>query len=297
MSGSSYWVLKPKDATCCSNRERIVQRRDYVIEKVGFIGCGKMGQAMIGGLIHSGIIHPTQIIGSALTQDTLDQMKAIHGIETTLQNKTVAESVDCLVLSVHPHEYEEAIQDIRECVRLETIVVTVAAGLSTNQVEAYFEKPVKIVRTMPNTPTYVGAGMTAMSVNEQVTDAEREAVKTLLESFGKVELLPEHQMDAVPAISGSSPAYVYMMIEAMADGGVRQGLNRDQSYRLAAQAVLGAAQMVLESGQHPGALKDMVCSPGGSTIAAVQTLEEERFRGAILKAMESCTERVKEFKK
>lgn len=267
-----------------------------MIESVGFIGCGKMGQAMIGGLIHSGTIHHTRIIGSALTQETLDKIKETHAIETTLRNETVAETVDCLVLAVHPNEYEEAIHDIRSAIRPETIVITVAAGVSLSKVEGFFNKKVKVVRTMPNTPTYVGEGMTAMSVNDQITKEEQEAVKELLSSFGKVEVIPESQMDAIPAISGSSPAYVYMMIEAMADGGVRQGLNRDQAYRLAAQAVMGAAKMVLESGKHPGELKDMVCSPGGSTIAAVQTLEEERFRGAILKAMESCTDRIKELK-
>lgn len=268
-----------------------------MIESVGFIGCGKMGQAMIGGLIHSGTIHHTRIIGSALTQATLDRVKETHAIETTLRNKTVAETVECLILGVHPYEYEEAIKDIRDVIRPETIVLTVAAGITMSEVEAYFGKPIKVVRTMPNTPTYVGAGMTAMSRNAHVTEKEAEDVKALLSSFGQVEVIPENQMDAIPAISGSSPAYVYMMIEAMADGGVRQGLNRDQAYRMAAQAVLGAAKMVLESGKHPGELKDMVCSPGGSTIAAVQTLEEERFRGAILKGMDSCYTRIKELKR
>lgn len=268
-----------------------------MIESVGFIGCGKMGQAMIGGLIHSGTVHHTRIIGSALTQKTLDEVKATHAIETTLRNDTVAESVDCLVLAVHPYEYEEAIRGIRSVMRPDTLVITVAAGITMSTVESYFGKKVKIVRTMPNTPTYVGAGMTAMSANDQVTQEELADVRELFSSFGEVEIIPESQMDAIPAISGSSPAYVYMMIEALADGGVRQGLNREQSYRLAAQAVLGAAKMVLESGKHPGELKDMVCSPGGSTIAAVATLEEEKFRGAILKAMASCSERIQQLKK
>lgn len=265
-----------------------------MIDTVGFIGCGKMGQAMIGGLIRSGRVHPTGIIVSARTQETLDKIRASYEIETTRRNETVAESVDCLVLAVAPYEYKEVIKEIRSVIRPDTIVITVAAGITMEMVELYFDKRVKVVRTMPNTPTYIGEGMTAMSVNDLITEDEQKAVLGLLSSFGRVEVIPETQMDAVPAISGSSPAYVYMMIEAMADGGVRQGLNRDQAYRLAAQAVLGAAKMVLETGQHPGELKDMVCSPGGSTIAAVQTLEEEQFRGAVLKAMESCTNRVKE---
>ncbi|WEG13014.1 pyrroline-5-carboxylate reductase [Pullulanibacillus sp. KACC 23026] len=268
-----------------------------VIESVGFIGCGKMAQAMIAGLVHSNQIHPSRIIGSARTQETLDEVKEAYNIETTFRNTTVAESVDCLILSVHPGGHEDVIQEIRTVIRPETIVITVAAGITMSQVEAYFNKAVKVVRTMPNTPTLVGEGMTAVSVNEQVTEDEKEAVISLLSHLGKVEVIPETQMDAIPAISGSSPAYVYMMIEAMADGGVRDGLSRDQAYRLAAQAVLGAAKMVLESGMHPGELKDKVCSPGGSTIAAVSTLEEEQFRGTILKAMASCTNRIQELKK
>jgi pyrroline-5-carboxylate reductase len=255
-----------------------------------------MGQAMIGRLIQSGTIEATRIIASAQTEEKLEKVKKTYAIETTLRNETVVESVDCLVLAVHPYEYEGVIKDIRQTVPPETIVLTIAAGKTMNQVEDYFGKPIKLVRTMPNTPTYVGEGMTAMCVNENVTEEEKRDIKNLLSSFGAVELIPESKMDAIPAISGSSPAYVYMMIEAMADGGVRQGLNRELAYRLAAQSILGAAKMVLESGEHPGVLKDQVCSPGGSTIAAVATLEEKRFRGAILAAMESCTNRIKELK-
>ena len=255
-----------------------------------------MGQAMIGGFIQSGMIQATRMIASAQTEETLEKVKEAYGIETTLRNETVAESVDCLVLAIHPYEYEAVIKEIRLAVPPETLVLTIAAGKTMDQVEGYFGKPIKLIRTMPNTPTYVGEGMTAMCVNGNIAKEEREDVKNLLSSFGAVEVISESKMDAIPAISGSSPAYVYMMIEAMADGGVRQGLSREQAYRLAAQAVLGAAKMILESGQHPGALKDQVCSPGGSTIAAVATLEEKRFRGAILAAMESCTNRIKELK-
>jgi pyrroline-5-carboxylate reductase len=255
-----------------------------------------MGQAMIGRLIQSGTIKATKIIASAQTEETLEKISETYGIETTLRNETVAETVECLVLAIHPYEYEGVIKDIRSAVPPETIVLTIAAGKTMNQVEDYFGKPIKLVRTMPNTPTYVGEGMTAMCVNGQVTEEEKKDIKNLLSNFGAVEVIPESKMDAIPAISGSSPAYVYMMIEAMADGGVRQGLNRELAYRLAAQSILGAAKMVLESGQHPGSLKDQVCSPGGSTIAAVATLEEKRFRGAILAAMESCTNRIKELK-
>ena len=146
---------------------------------------------------------------------------------------------------------------------------------------------------MPNTPALVGEGMTAMSVNRAMTETDVEDVRQLLNSFGKTEVIMEELMDAVPAISGSSPAYANLFIEALADGGVRDGISREQAYRMAAQSVLGAAKMVLDTGKHPAALKDDVCTPGGSTIQAVAALEENKFRDAILQAMKACTNKTK----
>ncbi len=266
-------------------------------KKIGFIGFGKMAQAMAGGMIDSGLIQPDQIIASMRTEKTRKYAEKQFGIETHPSNAEVAKAADVLFLAVAPYIYFEVIKEVKEIVKPDVIIITIAAGITTADVEQAFGKKVKVVRTMPNTPSLVGAGMTAVSVNDEITDEELKSTEELLSSFGKVEIIIESQMDAIPAISGSSPAYVYMMIEAMADGGVRQGLSRDQSYRLAAQAVLGAAQMVLETGKHPGELKDQVTSPGGATIAAVATLEQERFRGAVLAAMDSCTEKVKELGK
>ncbi|ANC79105.1 pyrroline-5-carboxylate reductase [Fictibacillus phosphorivorans] len=266
-------------------------------KKIGFIGFGKMAQAMAGGMISSGLISPDQIIASMRTEKTRLYVEKQYGIHTFSSNSDVAKAADVLFLAVAPYSYFEVIEEVKEFVKPDAIIVTIAAGITTEDVEHAFGKQMKVVRTMPNTPSLVGAGMTAVSVNDEITDDELQTVEELLGSFGKVEVIVESQMDAIPAISGSSPAYVYMMIEAMADGGVVQGLSRDQSYRLAAQAVLGAAQMVLETGKHPGELKDQVTSPGGATIAAVATLEQERFRGAVLAAMESCTEKVKKLGK
>jgi pyrroline-5-carboxylate reductase len=256
-----------------------------------------MAQAMAGGMIHSSLVHPEQIIASMRTEKSRTAAKQQFGIEIAESNKGVAAASDVLFLAVAPYSYIDVIEEIKESIKADVIIITIAAGITTGDVEKAFGKSVKVVRTMPNTPSLVGQGMTAASMNGEVTEDDWEIVKQLLNSFGKVEVISESLMDAIPAISGSSPAYVYMMIEAMADGGVRQGLSREQSYRLAAQAVLGAAQMVLESGKHPGELKDQVTSPGGATIAAVSTLEQERFRGAILAAMDSCTEKVKELGK
>jgi pyrroline-5-carboxylate reductase len=168
-----------------------------------------------------------------------------------------------------------------------------AAGVSTKRIEEELNRKVKVVRTMPNTPALVGEGMTALSVNKEITETELDEIQRLLNSFGKTEVVKEDLMDAVPAISGSSPAYAYLFIEALADGGVRDGIPRKQAYRMAAQALLGAAKMVLETGKHPGSLKDDVCTPGGTTIEAVAALEKNQFRAAILEAMEACTNKTK----
>jgi pyrroline-5-carboxylate reductase len=195
---------------------------------------------------------------------------------------------------VKPDLHEEVINEIKTEISSGTIIVTIAAGITLQFLEQSFGRPVKVVRAMPNTPSLVGEGMTALCFHELVTEGERERVSNIFESFGQVEVFIESLMNSIPAISGSSPAYVYMMIEALADGGVKQGITRDKAYRLAAQAVLGAAKMVLETELHPGVLKDQVCTPGGATITAVATLEEKGFRSSILSAMESCTERINE---
>lgn len=262
--------------------------------QIGFIGCGKMAQAMIGGMIRSKTVKPSSIIASATTKETRVKVSDQFGIEVTGDNAKVAEEADLLFLGIAPGLHRQILEEIQSHLSADTVIITIAAGLTTADISAFAGKTLKVIRTMPNTPSLAGEGMSAISVNDEVTEEELEAVLKLFHSFGKTEVISEDLMDSIPAISGSSPAYVYMMIEAMADGGVRQGLKRDQAYRLAAQAVLGAAKMVLDTGKHPGELKDQVTSPGGATIAATEALEKHRFRGAILEAMESCTSTVKE---
>lgn len=262
-------------------------------ERIGFIGSGKMAQAMIGGIVKSQLVDPDQVIASAQTESTLQEVNELYGIQTDLDNRKVAD-VDLLFLAVKPNDYEAVIHEVRHSVQPATVIITIAPGITAKEIERAFEADRKVIQTMPNTPSLIGAGMSTICANSMVTDEELNTVIKLFKSFGEVEVISEDQMDAIPSISGSSPAYVYMMIEAMADGGVRQGLSREQSYRLAAQAVMGAAKMVLETGKHPGELKDEVCSPSGATIAAVAKLENEGFRGTVLSAMESCTQKVKE---
>ena len=258
--------------------------------KLGFIGAGNMASAIMGGIIKNEIISADEIIGSALTEAGRNRVKEQFHIHVTSSNKEVVDCADVIFLSVKPQFYAEVIEEIKNDIKENQIVITIAPGKTLAWLKEQFGKEVKIVRTMPNTPAMVGAGMTAMCPNENVTEGEIEYVRTLLESFGCVEEIPERLMDAVVSTSGSSPAYVYMLIEAMADAAVSGGMPRTKAYRFAAQAVLGSAKMVLDTGKHPGELKDMVCSPAGTTIEAVRVLEERGFRSAVFEAMKVCEE-------
>ena len=261
--------------------------------KLGFIGTGNMASAMMGGILNNQILSVDEVMGSNPGSQKRESVKKQFGIYVTADNNEVVEKADVIVLSVKPQFYEEVISEIREFIRVNQIVITIAPGKTLAWLTEKFGKEVKLVRTMPNTPALVGAGMTAMCPNEHMTEEEIAYVRTLLKSFGRVEIVPERLMDTVVSTSGSSPAYVFMMIEAMADAAVSGGMPRAQAYQFAAQAVMGSAKMVLETGKHPGELKDMVCSPGGTTIEAVRTLEEYGFRSGIIEAMKVCEEKSK----
>lgn len=260
-------------------------------KNIGFIGCGNMAQAIIGGIVKSGVVEPSKVIASNPSTGKLEKVKAQYNITITQDNIEVAKTSDILIIAVKPNLHTKVISEIKTNLKEDVIIVTIAAGITIEFIEKSIGESVKVVRTMPNTPALVGEGMTAICRNKQVTEKELDMVIKLFESCGKTEIIDEKLMDAIPAISGSSPAYVYMFIEALADGGVLSGIPREKAYKLAAQAVLGAAKMVLETGTHPGELKDNVCSPGGTTIEAVYTLEKNNFRGTVISAMESCTEK------
>jgi pyrroline-5-carboxylate reductase len=262
-------------------------------KKIGFIGSGNMASAMIGGLIKSGLVKPANITVSDIYQGSLDMVAGEYRVQTTTDNKEVAKAADILVLSVKPNIYDSVISEIKERVKNGVIIVTIAAGKSIGGVEKAFGQSIKVVRTMPNTPALVGEGMTCICANDKVSEDDMKDVIAMFNSFGKTELVDEKLMDVVTATSGSSPAYVFMLIEAMGDAAVLEGLPRDKAYKIAAQAVLGAAKMVLDTGKHPAELKDMVCSPGGTTIEAVASLEEDGFQAAVIKAMKRCADKSK----
>ncbi|WP_040214739.1 pyrroline-5-carboxylate reductase [Clostridium polynesiense] len=258
--------------------------------KIAFIGSGNMGGAMIGGMIKSGKVSPKDITATAKSRETLIKIKKDMGVNTELSNIEAVKQSDIIVLAVKPYVYDEVLMEIKDYLK-DKILITIAAGKSISQIEAVAGEDIKLLRTMPNTPALVGEGITALCPNKNIDDKELDVLQDILQSFGKTEIIEENQMDAFIGICGSSPAYVFMFIEALADAGVKEGLPRAKAYKLASQAVLGSAKMVLDSGRHPGELKDMVCSPKGTTIEAVAALEEFGFRNSVIKAVERCSEK------
>ena len=258
--------------------------------KIGFIGLGNMGSAMIGGIIRNKVVEASDIIGADYSSERAEAIAEEFGITAAGSNKEVAAGADILVTSVKPQVYETVIDDIKGSIKDTAVIVSIAPGKTLDWLKEKYGRPVKLVRCMPNTPALVGEGCTGVCRNEAVTDEEFKQVLKILNSFGKAYEVLESQMDAVVAVSGSSPAYVFMLIEAMADGAVAEGLPRKTAYEMAAQAVLGSAKMVLDTGRHPGDLKDMVCSPAGTTIEAVRVLENMGFRSCLIEAMDACAE-------
>lgn len=262
--------------------------------KLGFIGLGNMATAMIGGILNKGLVSAQDIIGSDKFTAGCEKAAKAFGIEAVTDNKKVAAEADVLFFAVKPIFLPEVMTEIKEVLRPETLIISIVAGKTIGFLEEGLGgKARKIVRCMPNTPALVGEGCTGVCPNANVTKEELEQALALLGSFGIAQQVPEYLMDAVVGVSGSAPAYVFMFIEAMADAAVAAGMPRAQAYTFAAQAVLGSAKMVLETGRHPGDLKDMVCSPGGTTIEAVKVLERKGFRSAVMDAMEACIEKSK----
>lgn len=264
---------------------------------LGLIGCGNMGQAMLEGIINAGLFNNDDIILSDKNQELLNNTCNKLGVVAKNSNCEVASMADILVIAVKPHILHIVLTEIKDSIKDSVILISIVAGKTIQSIEDIVGKQTKIVRVMPNTPALLGEGMSAISLNENMTSKDTDIVTDIFNSFGKSEIIEEKLMDVATATSGSSPAYVFMFIEAMADGAVLNGMPRDKAYRMAAQTVLGAAKMVLETGMHPGELKDKVCSPGGTTIEAVKVLEETGLRNAVISAMNECTAKSKRLSK
>ena len=258
--------------------------------KIGFIGLGNMASAMIGGILKKELYSAEDIIGSDKSEDSVQKAAKIFGIHTTTDNLEVAQAADVLILAVKPQFFPEVIAEIKGAVREETLIISIAPGKTMEWIMEHFGRELKLVRCMPNTPALVGEGMSCVCGNAKCSSEDVDTVCRIFAGFGKTEIVEEDMIDVVVGVSGSSPAYVFMFIEAMADAAVAEGMPRAQAYKFAAQAVLGSAKMVLETGKHPGELKDMVCSPAGTTIEAVGVLEEHGFRSAVIDAMKACVD-------
>lgn len=262
---------------------------------IGFIGAGNMGGAIISGMLKAGIAQPSEIAVADKNAQSVEKLQQQYGIVAAKDNQMVAASADLLILAVKPNVLYTVIAEIRDVLKEGAVVISIAAGQTLEQLEQAFGRQLPLVRVMPNTPALVGEAMSALAPNDAAKERQGtlEFIVSIFESFGKAEIIPEYRMDAVTGVSGSAPAYVFLFIEAMADAAVLGGMPRAQAYTFAAQAVLGSAKMVLETGKHPGELKDMVCSPGGTTIEAVKVLEDKGLRSSVMHAIGACIEKSK----
>jgi pyrroline-5-carboxylate reductase len=262
--------------------------------RIAFIGGGNMTEALVAGLLKAGLAAPDHLQATDILPERRQHLEKRYGIKTGADNRAAAGWVEVVVLSVEPQILDGVLDEIRPALKQGQLIISVAAGYPIARVAEKASAGAHIVRAMPSTPSWVGAGVTALSLGPGVTEAEAKTARMLFESVGLVLLVEEWLMDAVTGVSGSGPAYVYLIIEALADGGVKAGLSRQAAQLLAAQTVLGAARMVVETGEHPASLKDRVASPGGTTIAGLQKLEEGRLRATLIAAVEAAVKRSKE---
>lgn len=261
--------------------------------EVGFIGGGAMAEALISGLISCGRVAAEKIHVSDHKDGRCRELEDKYGVQAQVGAEGFVSEVDVLILAVKPQAAEKAMSEISSKVRTGTIVVSIVAGLSLQSLEKIF--PLQpVVRVMPNTPLSVGEGMSALACGTRVDAGTAGLVRELFAAGGRALLVDEKQMDAVTGLSGSGPAYAFLMIDALADGGVAAGLKRSVAIELAAQTLLGAARMVLSTGRHPDELRDQVTSPAGTTIAGVRVLEEKGLRGALLDAVLAASDRSRE---
>ncbi len=263
------------------------------MNSLSFLGAGAMGEALMRGLLEAQIFRADQL--SAFDPDTARLQKLAQELKiTALENADDCGNADAMLLAVKPQVLASALEPLRAALTSEKTLISICAGVTTAQIEACFAHNVPVVRVMPNTPALVNRAATAIALGRHAAAKHREYAHRIFDAVGIAVDVAENSLDAVTGLSGSGPAYVYIFIEALSDAGVRAGLARDVATKLAAQTVLGAAQMVLETGKHPGALKDMVTSPGGTTIAGLHALESHAFRGAVMDAVDAATQRSRE---
>jgi len=263
-------------------------------KSVGFVGSGNMGEALIKGLVSAGVLPAEAIRASDVRGDRLEQLGRQYGIRTVPSNVELVRGSDVVIMAVKPQIITAVLREIAPAMTPARLMISLAAGVSTARIRAALGKPARLIRVMPNTPALVLEGVTAVARAEGLEPDDLDTASEIFSAVGRVVVLDESALDAVTGLSGSGPAYVALVVESLADGGVRMGLDRATAMTLATQTVLGAARLLLDTGMHPGALKDMVASPGGTTIAGVAALEAGGIRDAFIKAVEHATVRSRE---
>lgn len=266
-------------------------------KRIAFIGAGNMGEALIKGLLDAGGVRPEQLIATDVRADRLQTLRKAYRIDTLTNNREAVTKAQILLLAVKPQVMNAVLTELNGTVVEDHLILSIAAGIRTAFIEGKFSQPTRVVRIMPNTPALVMAGASAIAPGRHATAADLEIARLIFQAVGRVVQVEEHLMDAVTGLSGSGPAYIFVLIEALADAGVRMGLPREVATLLAAQTALGAARMVLETGEHPAKLKDKVTSPGGTTAAGLHVLEQAGFRGILKAAVEAATRRSQELEK
>ena len=262
-------------------------------EKIGFIGGGKMAEALIKGSLNANLSSTDNIIASDMDTERCKILENETGIKTSQENKKVTSESDIIILAVKPNVVGNILQELKSNISTKHLVVSIAAGIPLSFIESLLNEGCRVIRVMPNTPCLVGEAAAGYALGKAATQEDGELVGQILDAVGKSYLLDEKLLDAVTGLSGSGPAFVYTIIEALSDGGVKMGLPRDVSTKLAAQTVLGAAKMVLDTGLHTGELKDFVTSPGGTTIEGIHALEKGGVRNSLINAVEAATKKSK----
>ncbi|OGP66200.1 MAG: pyrroline-5-carboxylate reductase [Deltaproteobacteria bacterium RBG_13_53_10] len=262
-------------------------------KQVGFVGAGNMGEALIKGLLHGHLCRPEQITCSDIRPERLKALKGAYGVKTTSSNSEVVKHSDIVILAVKPQILKQVVVDIARHVEPLKLIISIAAGVAMESIETCAKQELKLIRVMPNICVSVGEGISAIAAGKHATNEDRMAAKAIFDSAGKSLFIEEYLLDAVTGLSGSGPAYIFLIIDALADAGVKVGLARSDALLLASQTVLGSAKMLIETGEHPGRLKDLVTSPGGTSIEGLHALEEGGVRTTLIKAVEVATQRSK----
>jgi len=262
-------------------------------KQVGFLGSGNMGEALIHGLLHGHLCRPEQILCSDTRPERLKSVREQYGVKGTSHNPEVVKQSDIIVLAVKPQIMKQVVEEVSKYLDLTKLIISIAAGVPLNAIESCAKKELKLIRVMPNICVSVREGVSAIAGGKHASKEDLMMAKTIFDSVGKSLFIDEYLLDAVTGLSGSGPAYIFLIIDALADAGVKVGLSRDDALIMASHTVLGAAKMMIETGEHPGKLKDMVTSPGGTAIAGLHTLEQGGVRTTLINAVEVATERSK----